>query len=62
MTARITTCTTSSPRSAGAKFLRRHHMTHHFADHARGFGETSPLWDYVFRTVPKKKGASPLKA
>ena len=37
------------------KFLRRHHMTHHFADHDGGFGVSSPLWDYVFRTLPAKK-------
>jgi sterol desaturase/sphingolipid hydroxylase (fatty acid hydroxylase superfamily) len=43
------------PRSRWGKFLRRHHMTHHFADHHGGFGVSSPLWDYVFRTLPTKK-------
>ena len=37
------------------KFLRKHHMVHHFADHDGGFGVSSPLWDYVFRTLPAKK-------
>jgi sterol desaturase/sphingolipid hydroxylase (fatty acid hydroxylase superfamily) len=48
------------PKSRWGKLLRRHHMTHHFADHDGGFGVSSPLWDYVFRTVPKKreKGAN----
>jgi sterol desaturase/sphingolipid hydroxylase (fatty acid hydroxylase superfamily) len=44
-----------TPRSRWGKFLRRHHMTHHFADHDGGFGVSSPLWDYVFRTLPTKK-------
>ncbi len=46
---------------ASRKFLRRHHMTHHHADHDGGFGVSSPLWDYVFRTLPRnlsrKQGA-----
>jgi sterol desaturase/sphingolipid hydroxylase (fatty acid hydroxylase superfamily) len=37
------------------RFLRKHHMTHHFADHDGGFGVSSPLWDIVFRTWPAKK-------
>ncbi|MBX3217938.1 MAG: sterol desaturase family protein [Labilithrix sp.] len=42
------------------KFLRRHHMLHHHADHDGGFGVSSPLWDYVFGTMPqvKKLGAT----
>lgn len=43
------------PTTRWGKFLRRHHMTHHFADHDGGFGVSSPLWDYVFRTLPSKK-------
>ncbi len=30
--------------------LKKHHMLHHFSDHGRRFGVTSPFWDYVFRT------------
>ncbi len=37
------------------KFLRKHHMLHHHADHDGGFGVSSPLWDYVFRTLPRSK-------
>ena len=42
------------------KFLRRHHMLHHHADHDGGFGVSSPLWDLVFQTMPhaKKHAAS----
>jgi sterol desaturase/sphingolipid hydroxylase (fatty acid hydroxylase superfamily) len=42
------------------KFVKRHHMLHHHADHDGGFGVSSPLWDYVFGTMPqvKKLGAT----
>jgi sterol desaturase/sphingolipid hydroxylase (fatty acid hydroxylase superfamily) len=32
------------------KLLKKHHALHHFSDHTRRFGVTSPFWDYVFRT------------
>ncbi len=37
------------------KFLRKHHMLHHHADHEGGFGVSSPLWDLVFNTMPHAK-------
>ncbi len=37
------------------KWLRRHHMLHHHADNHGGFGVSTPLWDYVFRTLPEPK-------
>jgi sterol desaturase/sphingolipid hydroxylase (fatty acid hydroxylase superfamily) len=43
------------PTTRWGKLLRRHHMTHHHADHDGGFGVSSPLWDVVFRTLPAKK-------
>ena len=43
------------PKSSWGRFLRRHHMTHHHADHDGGFGVSTPLWDLVFRTMPSKK-------
>lgn len=42
-------------RSALGKFLKRHHMLHHHADHDGGFGVSSPLWDHVFGTMPQVK-------
>ncbi|MBV9945589.1 MAG: sterol desaturase family protein [Myxococcales bacterium] len=45
------------PSTRWGKFLRRHHMTHHHADHHGGFGVSSPLWDLVFRTMPSKRSA-----
>ena len=39
------------PMRAGyAKYIKRHHMQHHYKDPATRFGVSSPLWDYVFRT------------
>ncbi len=43
------------PTSRWGKLLRRHHLTHHHADHHGGFGVSSPLWDIVFRTLPAKQ-------
>lgn len=43
------------PTTRWGKFLRRHHMTHHHADHDGGFGVSTPLWDLAFRTMPSKK-------
>jgi dihydroceramide fatty acyl 2-hydroxylase len=34
--------------------LKRHHMIHHHIDREGGFGVSSPLWDHVFRSVPKR--------
>lgn len=41
------------PKSKFGKRLREHHMRHHFQDHRFGFGVSSPLWDVVFRTLPR---------
>ena len=37
------------------KRIKRHHMLHHHADHHGGFGVSTPLWDIVFRTMPRAK-------
>lgn len=34
--------------------LWTHHSYHHYKDHTRAFGVSSPLWDVIFRTMPKK--------
>lgn len=44
-------------RTRLGKWVRRHHMLHHHADHEGGFGVSTPLWDIVFRTMPKTKRA-----
>ena len=30
--------------------IRSHHLAHHFRDTRLGFGVSSPIWDFVFRT------------
>jgi sterol desaturase/sphingolipid hydroxylase (fatty acid hydroxylase superfamily) len=34
------------------KFLKKYHMLHHFKTEDARFGVTSPIWDYVFKTMP----------
>lgn len=36
-------------------YLWKHHLLHHHIYDDKAFGVTSPLWDYVFRTMPPKK-------
>ncbi len=43
------------PRSALGRRLREQHMRHHFQDHRYGFGVSSPIWDVVFRTLPRRR-------
>jgi sterol desaturase/sphingolipid hydroxylase (fatty acid hydroxylase superfamily) len=37
------------------KVLWINHGIHHYKDPDRAFGVSSPLWDYIFRTLPRKK-------
>ncbi len=32
------------------RYLRKYHYIHHFVESERGYGVSSPLWDYVFQT------------
>ncbi|MFH0882702.1 MAG: sterol desaturase family protein [bacterium] len=32
--------------------MRKHHMRHHGIDMSRRFGVSTPLWDYIFGTMP----------
>jgi 4-hydroxysphinganine ceramide fatty acyl 2-hydroxylase len=34
-------------------WLKQYHLRHHYKDDHLGFGISSPLWDYVFRTTRK---------
>lgn len=43
------------PTTKLGKRLREHHMRHHFQDHRFGYGVSSPLWDAVFRTLPRTR-------
>ena len=46
------------PKTQLGKRLREQHMRHHFQDHRFGFGVSTPLWDAVFRTLPRRRRAS----
>jgi sterol desaturase/sphingolipid hydroxylase (fatty acid hydroxylase superfamily) len=45
-------------------WLKKYHMRHHYQDDEIGYGVSSPLWDYVFRTraapgeTPETRAAS----
>lgn len=39
-------------RSRWFRSLHRHHSRHHYEDTSRSFGVTTPLWDWVFGTLP----------
>jgi sterol desaturase/sphingolipid hydroxylase (fatty acid hydroxylase superfamily) len=30
--------------------IKKHHLRHHYTDHEKYFGVSSPLWDFIFRT------------
>jgi sterol desaturase/sphingolipid hydroxylase (fatty acid hydroxylase superfamily) len=46
------------PRSQLGRALREQHMRHHFQDHRFGYGVSSPIWDVVFRTLPRSRRRS----
>lgn len=35
--------------------IKKHHMKHHYVSPNEGFGVSSPLWDYIFRTKYESK-------
>jgi sterol desaturase/sphingolipid hydroxylase (fatty acid hydroxylase superfamily) len=44
-----------TPKTKLGKRLREQHMRHHFQDHRYGYGVSSPIWDVVFRTLPRRR-------
>jgi sterol desaturase/sphingolipid hydroxylase (fatty acid hydroxylase superfamily) len=44
-----------SPPNNFFKYLWINHSVHHYKDNNMVFGVSSPLWDYIFGTMPKKK-------
>jgi dihydroceramide fatty acyl 2-hydroxylase len=44
-----------TPKTSFGKRLREQHMRHHFQDHRYGFGVSTPLWDAVFQTLPRRR-------
>jgi dihydroceramide fatty acyl 2-hydroxylase len=43
------------PKTKLGKRLREQHMRHHFQDHRFGYGVSTPLWDVVFGTLPRRR-------
>ncbi len=37
------------------RYLWIHHSVHHFKDDTRAYGVSSPIWDWVFGTLPRKE-------
>jgi 4-hydroxysphinganine ceramide fatty acyl 2-hydroxylase len=35
------------------RYLWKHHSLHHYRHHDKAYGVTSPLWDYLFGTLPR---------
>jgi sterol desaturase/sphingolipid hydroxylase (fatty acid hydroxylase superfamily) len=35
--------------------IKNHHIKHHYQDPDKGYGVSSPIWDYVFRTHYKRE-------
>jgi len=40
-------------------WLKHHHLQHHYLDNGRGYGVSTPLWDYVFGTMYEREDKSP---
>lgn len=41
-----------SMKNRAARFIKEYHMKHHYVDDNTAYGVSTPLWDYVFNTVP----------
>ncbi len=41
--------------------IKQHHMLHHFQQPDKGFGVSSPLWDFVFKTTFVMEKRSPFR-
>jgi len=42
-----------SMKNPVGRWLKQYHLRHHYHDDGQGYGVSSPLWDYVFRTTRK---------
>lgn len=47
------------PRTPLGRFIKQHHMHHHFVCPEACWGVSTPLWDYVFGTLEERKPAEP---
>lgn len=48
-------------RGRVGRYLKQHHMTHHYVDGHAAYGVSNPLWDFVFDTLPRAVSASHAK-
>jgi sterol desaturase/sphingolipid hydroxylase (fatty acid hydroxylase superfamily) len=37
------------------RFIWTHHMKHHYQEQDKSYGVSTPFWDLIFHTMPKKK-------
>ena len=37
------------------RFLKKWHLQHHYSKGGVQYGVSNPFWDYIFRTIPKKR-------
>ncbi len=40
-------------------WLKHHHMLHHYQDEDKRYGVSTPVWDYIFRTMPASEKHRP---
>jgi sterol desaturase/sphingolipid hydroxylase (fatty acid hydroxylase superfamily) len=43
-------CHQCQPRGRIGRYIRAHHLIHHFRNDSANFGVSSPLWDWIFGT------------
>jgi dihydroceramide fatty acyl 2-hydroxylase len=48
----------ANPKTRVGKYLKQHHMLHHFAANEAKWGVSSPFWDVIFGTLGKKQSSS----
>jgi len=47
-----------APKNPVGKYLKHFHMVHHYSKEGANWGVSSPLWDYVFGSLEKKRVSS----
>lgn len=52
---------TLGPSNKLMRYLWMHHSIHHFKDDQKAYGVSSPLWDFVFRSMPAKSLRNPMR-
>ncbi|HKJ42758.1 MAG TPA: sterol desaturase family protein [Sunxiuqinia sp.] len=45
---------TLGPSNGVMRYLWIHHSIHHFKDDTKAYGVSSPLWDFIFQSMPAK--------